>query len=336
MSEYPSSAEINIIGVIRSSFTDLNNCPKQGDEGGVEAWVEVLPQYAAGLESLQAGQNLTLLSWLHEADRHVLAVHPRGDVNRPKRGVFNTRSPARPNPIGLHEVTLLETEGARLRVAPLEVLDGTPVIDIKTSYDQRKPVAGAEAAGIPPRQAAIIRQACHTAWQRTLLSGFNGNISLRINGDTCLVTATGSTKGDLQPEDLALVDIATGKHIAGGKASSETAMHLAIYRQQPEAQAVVHTHPPKLLALGVRVAPADMLRIPIYESDLIRERMTCIPAHAPGTQELADAAGAAAAQHEAIHMEKHGLVCWAATPREALALSEEIEHIAGMHLDSLC
>ncbi|MBL3580975.1 tRNA (N6-threonylcarbamoyladenosine(37)-N6)-methyltransferase TrmO [Oleidesulfovibrio alaskensis] len=326
------TAELRFIGVVRSSLKDIGDCPKQGDEGGVEAWVDIHEEYRAGLDSLRAGQGLTLLTWLHEADRSVLSVHPRGDTGRPRRGVFNTRSPARPNPVGLHEVRLTAVEDGRLKVAPLEALDGTPVIDIKTSFDQRSGTGGAASHAAPQGAAAVLRHACRTAWERGLLSGFNGNISLRIDSDTCLVTCTGSVKGDLHAEDTALVRIDSGERLAGGVPSSETAMHLAIYRNQPQAQAVVHTHPPCLLALGIRVAADELLRIPVYESDLIRRRMTSVPAHAPGSQELAQAAGEAARTHEAVYMERHGLVCWAGTVRQALALSEEIEHLAGMHL----
>ena len=124
---------IEPIGFVRSELTRLEAAPMQGDEGAPEAWLELTPQAAEGLAGLQVGDELILLTWLHLAQRDVLQVHPRGDLNRPLTGVFATRSPDRPNPIGLHRVSVLEVAYAerKLRVAPLEAIDGTPIVDIK-------------------------------------------------------------------------------------------------------------------------------------------------------------------------------------------------------------
>jgi tRNA-Thr(GGU) m(6)t(6)A37 methyltransferase TsaA len=119
------------IGVVRSRLTRREDAPRQGDEGAPEAWLELDPAVASGLAGLAAGDDLMLLTWFHLADRDVLAVHPRGDPHRPMAGVFATRSPDRPNPIGLHRVTVLELDGSRVRVEPLEAVDGTPIIDLK-------------------------------------------------------------------------------------------------------------------------------------------------------------------------------------------------------------
>jgi tRNA-Thr(GGU) m(6)t(6)A37 methyltransferase TsaA len=124
---------IKPIGVIRSPLIDPASAPMQGDEGGVEAWLEVNHDLAEGLTGIKVGDHLTVLTWLHRADREVLQVHPRGDPDRPLKGVFGTRSPHRPNPIGLHPVKVLEIAGTSLKVAPLEAIDGTPIIDIKTT-----------------------------------------------------------------------------------------------------------------------------------------------------------------------------------------------------------
>jgi len=121
------------IGVIRSSLTDPASAPMQGNEGGVEAWLDLNPDLAEGLTGIQVGDHLIVLTWLHRADRDVLQVHPRGDPDRPLKGVFATRSPDRPNPVGLHPVSVLEIAGPSLKVAPLEAIDGTPIIDIKTT-----------------------------------------------------------------------------------------------------------------------------------------------------------------------------------------------------------
>ena len=122
---------IEPIGVVRSELRRLVDAPMQGDEGAPEAWLELAPSAAQGLMGIQAGDELILLTWLHLAQRDVLQVHPRGDLNRPLTGVFATRSPDRPNPIGLHRVTVLEATEQKLRVAPLEAIDGTPIVDIK-------------------------------------------------------------------------------------------------------------------------------------------------------------------------------------------------------------
>lgn len=119
------------IGTVRSRLTRREDAPRQGDEGAPEAWLEIDPAVAAGLAGLAVGDELMLLTWFHLADRDVLAVHPRGDPDRPVAGVFATRSPDRPNPIGLHRVTVREIDGHRLRVEPLEAIDGTPVVDLK-------------------------------------------------------------------------------------------------------------------------------------------------------------------------------------------------------------
>ena len=119
------------IGYVRSTLTQLEEAPMQGDEGAPEAWLELKPSVAPGLLGIQPGDELILLTWLHLAERDVLQVHPRGDLNRPLTGVFATRSPDRPNPIGLHRVSVLDVTEHKMRVAPLEAIDGTPVVDIK-------------------------------------------------------------------------------------------------------------------------------------------------------------------------------------------------------------
>ena len=122
---------IEPIGFIRSTLTQLEDAPMQGDEGAPEAWLELKPLVAQGLAGIKAGDELIVLTWLHLAQRDVLQVHPRGDINRPLTGVFATRSPDRPNPVGLHRVSVLEVKEQKLLVAPLEAIDGTPIVDIK-------------------------------------------------------------------------------------------------------------------------------------------------------------------------------------------------------------
>jgi len=122
---------IEPIGVVRSELTRLEEAPMQGDEGAPEAWLELTPSAARGLIGIKASDKLILLTWLHLAQRDVLQVHPRGDINRPLTGVFATRSPDRPNPVGLHRVSVLEVMDQKLRVSPLEAINGTPIVDIK-------------------------------------------------------------------------------------------------------------------------------------------------------------------------------------------------------------
>ena len=124
-------ALLHAIGVVRSPLTRRADAPRQGDEGAPDARILLDPAYADALEGIRVGDELVLLTWLHEADRSVLQVHPRDDESRPLMGVFATRSSDRPNPIGLHEVTVLGIDGLELAVGPLEAIDGTPVVDIK-------------------------------------------------------------------------------------------------------------------------------------------------------------------------------------------------------------
>lgn len=119
------------IGIIRSELSSLEKAPHQGDEGAPAVWLELRAQSAPGLVGIRAGDELLVLTWFHRARRDVLQVHPRGKIEAPLKGVFATRSPHRPNPVGLHRVSVLEVAGQRLKVAPMEAIDGTPIVDIK-------------------------------------------------------------------------------------------------------------------------------------------------------------------------------------------------------------
>ena len=130
--------ELRPIGVIRSSLTARRDAPKQGDEGAPDAWLEIYPWAADGLLRMAAGDEILVLTWLHQGRRDMLQVHPRGDERTPLTGVFATRSPARPNPLGLHPVFVREIDGPRLRIGPMEAIDGTPVVDIKPVLDRRE------------------------------------------------------------------------------------------------------------------------------------------------------------------------------------------------------
>jgi tRNA-Thr(GGU) m(6)t(6)A37 methyltransferase TsaA len=122
---------LNAIGVVRSSLRRRADAPRQGTEGAPDASILVEPSFADALHGIRVGDELVLVTWLHEADRGVMQVHPRDDESRPLTGVFATRSSDRPNPLGLHRVTVLGIDGLELAVGPLEAIDGTPVVDIK-------------------------------------------------------------------------------------------------------------------------------------------------------------------------------------------------------------
>ena len=119
------------VGFVRSSLRQREAAPNQGSEGAPDAWLDVNPTVAEALDGLGEGDDLIVITWLHQADRDILKVHPQGNHHLPLTGVFATRSPDRPNPLGLHRVTLRAIVGNRLQVGPLEAIDGTPVVDIK-------------------------------------------------------------------------------------------------------------------------------------------------------------------------------------------------------------
>jgi tRNA-Thr(GGU) m(6)t(6)A37 methyltransferase TsaA len=130
------SYKIESIGIIRSELASCETAPHQGKEGAPDAWLEVNSKVVEGLEGIVTGDEIILITWFHKAHRDRVKVHPRGNKRIPLTGVFATRSPDRPNPLGLHRVTVLEIAGNRLRVGPIEAIDGTPVVDIKPVLPQ--------------------------------------------------------------------------------------------------------------------------------------------------------------------------------------------------------
>lgn len=122
---------VRAIGRVESELRERADAPRQGDEGAPDAWVVFDPSVREALADVGAGDELMLISWFDRADREIQKVHPRGDESRPPTGVFSTRSPDRPNPLGLHRVTVLTVEGLRVQVNNLEALDGTPIVDVK-------------------------------------------------------------------------------------------------------------------------------------------------------------------------------------------------------------
>ena len=129
--EPTNNYELTPIGRVESPLTDPASAPRQGDEGAPDAWLVFEPAVLEALDGLRAGDEVIVLTWLDRASRDVLRVHPRGETSRAQQGVFSTRSPHRPNPIGLHRVEIVSIDGGRVRVRNLEAVDGTPIVDVK-------------------------------------------------------------------------------------------------------------------------------------------------------------------------------------------------------------
>ena len=131
-----STFELKAIGRVESALTALESAPRQGDEGAPAAWLVFDDEMREGLRDLRVGDAVIVLTWLDRARRDVLSVHPRGDPSRPLEGVFSTRSPHRPNPIGLHRVQIIAVDALRVQVDHLEAVDGTPIVDLKPVLDE--------------------------------------------------------------------------------------------------------------------------------------------------------------------------------------------------------
>ncbi len=130
-----TSFEVVPVGWVESPLTDRAQAPRQADEGAPGAWLAFEAKVAEALRELRPGTEVIVLTWLDRADRDVLVTRPRDDPDRPLTGVFSTRSPDRPNPVGLHRVAVTAIDGLRVQVDGLEALDGTPVIDVKPVLD---------------------------------------------------------------------------------------------------------------------------------------------------------------------------------------------------------
>ena len=135
--ELAGAYTVRPIGTVHSPISDPAQAPRQGDEGAPDAWISFAPGLATAVRDLRPGDDVLVLTWLHLADRDVLAVHPRDDASRPLTGVFSTRSSHRPNPIGLHRVRILGIEEQGIKVRDLEAVDGTPVVDLKPVLEIR-------------------------------------------------------------------------------------------------------------------------------------------------------------------------------------------------------
>jgi tRNA-Thr(GGU) m(6)t(6)A37 methyltransferase TsaA len=135
MTTTPETYSLHPVGFVRSSIRTRRDAPCQGNEGAPDVWLDLLPAFAPALRGVSSGAEVMVITWLHQANRDVLEVHPRRNPANPLTGVFFTRSPDRPNPLGLHRVTVREIAGHQLRIGPMEAIDGTPVVDIKAVLD---------------------------------------------------------------------------------------------------------------------------------------------------------------------------------------------------------
>lgn len=190
---------------------------------------------------------------------------------------------------------------------------------------------------IPSPITEEFRAICRDAWKQGLLSGCNGNASRRLGShapDRICITRSGAAKGRLTEADCCLMDMGTGAAVLGGPASTESGMHLAIYRARPDCDAILHTHPRRLLALSLRMAgrQQDFLRLPLFEAEVWRAKLGFAPALPPGTNDLAEAVALAASGRNAVWMAGHGLCCLGRTLAEALCLTEELEHLAAIQI----
>ncbi|MDT5283595.1 MAG: hypothetical protein QOJ20_4790 [Mycobacterium sp.] len=132
-----SDLVLRSIGWVDSPVSDPSVASRQGDEGAPDCWLVFDPDVREALDGLRPGDDIVVITWLHLADRTVRQVHPRGETNRPIRGVFATRSQHRPNPLGLHDVTILAVDDLRINVRGMEAIDKTPIVDIKPVLEPR-------------------------------------------------------------------------------------------------------------------------------------------------------------------------------------------------------
>ena len=204
--------------------------------------------------------------------------------------------------------------------------------------NQQQTANGADIQpAIPAQMAEDFRAVCRDAWTQGLLSGCNGNASQRLGGhapNLICITRSGASKGRLATADCCLMDVNTGAAVLGGPASTESGMHLAIYRTRPDCTAILHTHPRRLLALSLRLADRheDFLRLPLFEADVWRAKLGFAPALPPGTTDLAEAVAEAAKGKDAVWMAGHGLCCLGRSLSDALCLAEELEHLAALQI----
>ncbi len=315
------------IGIIRSNFKTRAECPTQAHPDMAPSQLVIFDEYLDALKGLRCGEEIYIFTWLHEGDRDKLQCHPRGDITRPKTGVFATRSPDRPNPIGLHRAKILQIRENTLTIHPIEVIDNTPVIDIKpVDYSIWKEDT---SPYVDPKIAKQIKDIGKRAWFKGLISGYNGNISVFFD-DKITITKSGINKGMIDSGDLAVYDVKSKKFLYG-EPSSEWKMHLGIYKKQSLAKAILHTHP-KNIILAVERMENFLEKINLFEREIFMEKLSIVRPLLPGSEELAKEVASASSKKQIIVLKRHGLVCWGKDLKECLSLTEELEYLAEMSI----
>ena len=325
-----SDMQIKVVGYVRGKIRNHADYPRHGRGDMPACNIEIEEDFVPALNRLRAGQDIVVLTWPHQA---------RGDVKRSRsgnrfsshvHGVPGSRSVFRPDPIGLHEVRVLEIQKSGLTVTPMEVIDGTPVIDIRPVFSSRTQADLIQKFFSSGEIHALIH-AARQGWERGLFSGTNGNLSIRKD-EFVLITRSGCSKGCLTPDDLCVLRLDSAELLAGEPPSIESGMHLAVYHAQASASAVVHTHPVHLLALGS--LPGELFSLlDNFESLELKKDLRVIGAIKPGSVELAEAVGAVSAQSESMFMPRHGLVCWSRDLYHAMSRSEELESLARIEIN---
>ncbi len=339
--------ELCLIGRVRtprpSPGQPSGQFPKQSPsypDDSIETVIAVDPEYADALAGLKVGQEAIVLTWRLPADRSRLTFRPVDDPDSPLKGVFTSRTPDRPNPVGFSRVRILAIEeGRELRVSGLHAADMTPVIDIQPLAEAKsdtKPATGQETPswglGVPSEAAEELREVCRRAYAAGLMPGTSGDASVRL-GNVIVITAPGAIKADLRPGDLTPLDLRTGKRLGPGRPSAEAPMHLELYDAQPQAWAVLHLHPPHLTALALHLNWDEEIPLPPSAwANHLSNRLAHVEDHPPGTPTLFGAVAKMARNFQALSLGGDGLVCWAEEPRRALALAEELETLARIHL----
>ncbi len=322
--------QIKAIGYVRSTIRDPADCPCHGRWDKPACSIEIEEEFEPALYRLRAGQEIVVLTWLHQARRDVDRCRSGNGSSSHVHGLLGTRSVFRPDPIGLHEVRVLEIQSGRLTVTPMEAIDGTPVIDIRPVFSGRAQADLIQEFFSSCEMRALIA-AARQGWERGLFSGTNGNLSVRKD-EFVLITRSGCSKGCLTTDDLCVLRLDSAVLLAGESPSIESGMHLAVYRAQSRAAAVVHTHPAHLLALGS--LPGELFSLlDNFEALEIKKGLGAVGALKPGSEELAEAVGGISAQSESIFMPRHGLVCWSSDLSRAMARSEELESLARIEVN---
>lgn len=320
--------KLKIIGHIISKFKNREECPKQASFHLPVSYLKLNEEYLTALDGLRVGDEVYIFTWLNLGDRSVLLCHPRGDKNRPKRGVFATRSPDRPNPIGLHRVRIFNIQDNIITIHPMEVINNTPVVDIK-------PVDTSEfemsfGPNIDPKVGIDILEIGKKAWEKGFISGFSGNISVKV-GDKIVITKSGINKGLMDGCDIVAFGIDEDIDATALGISSEWKMHLEIYKKQKDALAIIHSHPTHLL-LAIDKNENFLKAIDLFEADFLLEKLGIVPNYLPGSAELAEAVGEISKTKQIIVLKKHGLVCWGKDLKDAFSFSEEIEKLAQYYM----